>query len=304
MRNTLSRCTLLTKIKQITKLETRLIIFNFALNCINSIAVKEISVKLSYYYVYQLIKYWEWISKRGISKIKREQQRWIISNIKWNPKQISRGGQICENYLKESFKNRTRWQLCNISSFEYSKCSRFTVANVSNANESLLKKPSITRTAQIEEHFKNRIRNSGVFRISSRIQKQFRKESQVSRKLDKDEAREWVESEKSDRPGRKATFRPFSVSKFRGGRCELPSIARKPDVYRASASKMGLGAARRRLRDVPSRANVRFFPRGKLRLEFDTCAIASRVYRSYKLRTNDSINFRCEASSAQIPGCL
>lgn len=114
------------------------------------------------------------------------------------------------------------------------------------------------------------------------------------------ESHEFLKPEKSDFLGKRSNFFRASRSKFRESKCKFRE---NPNCTRAFKNYI---ARRLSISRCFNEKNITLFSR-KPRLEFDTCATASCIYRFCKLRANNLINFLSiklrEKCFDQILGC-
>lgn len=114
------------------------------------------------------------------------------------------------------------------------------------------------------------------------------------------ESHEFLKPEKSDFLGKRSNFFRASRSKFRESKCKFRG---NPNCTRAFKNYI---ARRLSISRCFNEKNITLFSR-KPRLEFDTCATASCIYRFCKLRANNLINFLSiklrEKCFDQILGC-
>lgn len=103
------------------------------------------------------------------------------------------------------------------------------------------------------------------------------------------ESHEFLKPKKSDFLGKRSNFFRASWSKFRESKCKFRG---NPNCTRAFKNYI---ARRLSISRCFNEKNITLFSR-KPRLEFDTCATASCIYRFCKLRANNSINFFDKAS--------
>lgn len=114
------------------------------------------------------------------------------------------------------------------------------------------------------------------------------------------ESHEFLKPEKSDFLGKRSNFFRASRSKFRESKCKFRG---NPNCTRAFKNYI---ARRLSISRCFNEKNITLFSQ-KPRLEFDTCATASCIYRFCKLRANNLINFLSiklrEKCFDQILGC-
>lgn len=114
------------------------------------------------------------------------------------------------------------------------------------------------------------------------------------------ESHEFLKPEKSDFLGKRSNFFRASRSKFRKSKCKFRE---NPNCTRAFKNYI---ARRLSISRCFNEKNITLFSQ-KPRLEFDTCATASCIYRFCKLRANNLINFLSiklrEKCFDQILGC-
>lgn len=114
------------------------------------------------------------------------------------------------------------------------------------------------------------------------------------------ESHEFLKPEKSDFLGKRSNFFRASWSKFRESKCKFRG---NPNCTRAFKNYI---ARRLSISRCFNEKNITLFSQ-KPRLEFDTCATASCIYRFCKLRANNLINFLSiklrEKCFDQILGC-
>lgn len=114
------------------------------------------------------------------------------------------------------------------------------------------------------------------------------------------ESHEFLKPEKSDFLGKRSNFFRASRSKFRESKCKFRE---NPNCTRAFKNYI---ARRLSISRCFNEKNITLFSQ-KPRLEFDTCATASCIYRFCKLRANNLINFLSiklrEKCFDQILGC-